>query len=731
MVNSKSSRAIETIHLLGKQHKNCTDCKYSEQSYVPPEFINVTDETDRLDVLIVGEAPGSEEEKQKRPFIGKSGQVIRPFVDTMANYGLSICIVNAVNCRPPRNETPQRREIKTCSFILASIITKLKPKSIICLGSVAMDSMRYVTNLKDELEGGMIQLAGRVLYDKKLDTYVIVAPHPAQYVRTRIAPIFEEIKLAFLLILEQLYSKYKDSKYKQAIDILEGINVEHIQSRIIDIKSLATKFTQLTELVTKAIYTFDVSVIERDKTLVNLYRAIEKYRQTKKATIDLKGFDVVRITPYFTTDNKVGYIRFWFRKDKELKIRDILGYVPAFVSKEALQKSQKEIPLTMPLDRLETILIPLNLYSRIMAIVKDAVFDYGQTIRIPGLYFVQERPEQTWAQILHVISANMGSYLYPVYVDIEVMHDESGSFPNPNTTEYPIVVITVYDPTADRFTIHALNRPNVNADAIYTELKTRVPVIVDKYSDLITPSKIDLRLYGTERELIEGYLEHIAELKPDIVTGWNVFFDVVYIYNRAATVKAFGYQTVSEIIQYLATKYYQFPNTLTFEAKLYYPSNLFEAEKAKPFANVLIHDTLDMLSLYKWLTTGEKRSYSLDYTAKSVLKISGKLKHSGSIAYLFEHDPVHLYAYNLLDVALTVLLDRALIMLSMANEVRHISGQTILNEYSHLRTFPPSLYVTGLSDLHEAIVGTRPVLGSGSPPLTAAFVREPVPGIYG
>jgi len=454
-----------------------------------------------------------------------------------------------------------------------------------------------------------------------------------------------------------------------------------------------------------------------------------QFQKTKEPTIDLKDYDIVRITPYYTTDSNIGKMRFWFRKKENLVFRDIEGYVPVFYSEEELDKPTKHTADTKLIDDLKFAFISLKDYNRIFRLARDIVFILGQTFKIPGLYYVQERPEQTWAQLLHAIARNIGSDVRLWYMDIEVAHDDTGEFPNPNEAVWPIVVVTVYDSIRNRYTIHALEK-QVTKEQIFGELHN-VGMLFEKYPDIVKAENIDIHIYETETKLIEAVLEQLAKDKPDEILGWNVYFDVVYLYNRAVKKKAFGKTSLKDLIHYLATRYYDFPDTIVFEPKLYYPATIFESEKASPFANILLHETLDLLSVYKWMTTGEKRSYSLDYTAKTVLGVSGKLKHSGSIAYLFDNNPAHLFAYNLLDVILTVLIDKTLILSTVTNEIRHISGQTLLSEYSHLRVFPPSLYLYGFKELHKAIVGTRPPSSTGSPPLTAAFVRQPVPGIYG
>lgn len=93
-------------------------------------------------LMIVGEAPGEDEDLQGVPFIGKAGQKL----DSILNYvGVSrneIYITNAVLCRPQSNRVPRREELDFCKWRLDLQIKLLKPKLIVLLGRTALEQMR-------------------------------------------------------------------------------------------------------------------------------------------------------------------------------------------------------------------------------------------------------------------------------------------------------------------------------------------------------------------------------------------------------------------------------------------------------------------------------------------------------------------------------------------------------------------------------------------------------------
>ena len=88
-------------------------------------------------ILIVGEAPGKNEDLQGRPFVGRAGKLLD---DLLSSIGLSrkdVFITNVLKCRPPNNRDPTEEEISACSPYLEAQINALQPKLIVTLGRFA------------------------------------------------------------------------------------------------------------------------------------------------------------------------------------------------------------------------------------------------------------------------------------------------------------------------------------------------------------------------------------------------------------------------------------------------------------------------------------------------------------------------------------------------------------------------------------------------------------------
>ncbi len=93
------------------------------------------------DIMFVGEAPGEEEDKQGRPFVGKAGKKLTEMIKAMGFEREDVFIANIVKCRPPGNATPTPQIRRTCFPYLQKQIAIIKPKVLIALGNVAAQTL--------------------------------------------------------------------------------------------------------------------------------------------------------------------------------------------------------------------------------------------------------------------------------------------------------------------------------------------------------------------------------------------------------------------------------------------------------------------------------------------------------------------------------------------------------------------------------------------------------------
>lgn len=89
-------------------------------------------------LMFVGEAPGADEDRQGRPFVGRSGQLLNRLLEANGLERDEVFITNVVACRPPGNRTPRMREIKAHAPWLEAQIRLVDPDVIATLGRVAL-----------------------------------------------------------------------------------------------------------------------------------------------------------------------------------------------------------------------------------------------------------------------------------------------------------------------------------------------------------------------------------------------------------------------------------------------------------------------------------------------------------------------------------------------------------------------------------------------------------------
>ena len=89
------------------------------------------------DLMFVGEAPGAEEDRQGRPFVGRAGQFLNQLLEGIGMKREDVYIANVLKCRPPGNRDPQQDEIESCEPHLFRQIELIEPKVIATLGNFA------------------------------------------------------------------------------------------------------------------------------------------------------------------------------------------------------------------------------------------------------------------------------------------------------------------------------------------------------------------------------------------------------------------------------------------------------------------------------------------------------------------------------------------------------------------------------------------------------------------
>lgn len=125
-------------------------------------------------LVFVGEGPGRDEDAQGLPFVGRAGKLLTQMIEAMGLQRQDVYICNVVKCRPPENRTPEKDEVETCSPFLLRQLDAIAPKVIVCLGSVAAQTLLETNRGISHFRGEWLEFRGR----KLMATY-----HPAYLLR--------------------------------------------------------------------------------------------------------------------------------------------------------------------------------------------------------------------------------------------------------------------------------------------------------------------------------------------------------------------------------------------------------------------------------------------------------------------------------------------------------------------------------------------------------------------
>ncbi len=127
-----------TLEEIAAKIARCTRCSLARtrNNVVPGMGV------ENPDVLVIGEGPGYDEDKQGLPFVGKAGILLDKMLAAIGLDRKSNCyIANIVKCRPPQNRDPFPQEQDACFSFLEAQINILKPKMILCMGKISSNKM--------------------------------------------------------------------------------------------------------------------------------------------------------------------------------------------------------------------------------------------------------------------------------------------------------------------------------------------------------------------------------------------------------------------------------------------------------------------------------------------------------------------------------------------------------------------------------------------------------------
>jgi DNA polymerase len=127
--------------------------------------------------MIIGEAPGADEDRLGEPFVGRAGKLLDAMLQALELNREKVFIANILKCRPPKNRDPSPQEAHCCWPFLKRQITLINPRIILAVGRIAAQNL-----LQTEITVG--KLRGRVHHLGGTEIPVIVSYHPAYLLRS-------------------------------------------------------------------------------------------------------------------------------------------------------------------------------------------------------------------------------------------------------------------------------------------------------------------------------------------------------------------------------------------------------------------------------------------------------------------------------------------------------------------------------------------------------------------
>jgi DNA polymerase len=128
------------------------------------------------ELVIVGEAPGANEDRLGEPFVGRAGQLLDAMLEAIDLQRKDIYICNILKCRPPNNRDPAPEEVAQCTPYLERQIGYIKPKLILAVGRIAAHYLLGVDTALGKLRGQRLKFANT-------ETDLFVTYHPAYLLR--------------------------------------------------------------------------------------------------------------------------------------------------------------------------------------------------------------------------------------------------------------------------------------------------------------------------------------------------------------------------------------------------------------------------------------------------------------------------------------------------------------------------------------------------------------------
>lgn len=171
-INQREQEAPPELAALRTAAEACTRCRLAQGR----QKVVFGSGNPAAELMLIGEAPGAEEDKQGLPFVGAAGELLTKIIQAMDMRREDVYIANILKCRPPGNRDPQPDEIAACRGFLERQIELIQPKVIVALGRIAAQALLGNDGPLGQMRGQWYQVRG---------VPAMVTYHPAALLRNQ------------------------------------------------------------------------------------------------------------------------------------------------------------------------------------------------------------------------------------------------------------------------------------------------------------------------------------------------------------------------------------------------------------------------------------------------------------------------------------------------------------------------------------------------------------------
>lgn len=171
--SEKTTHAHRTLAEVRKELGECKRCNL----HLTRRHIVFGEGSEKAQLVFIGEAPGGDEDRQGRPFVGKAGQLLTRIISAIGLRREEVYITNIIKCRPPHNRNPQRAEIATCEPFLKKQLEIIQPRIICALGTFAAQTLLETDEKISHLRGRFHVYGGIKVMPTYHPAFLLRNPH--------------------------------------------------------------------------------------------------------------------------------------------------------------------------------------------------------------------------------------------------------------------------------------------------------------------------------------------------------------------------------------------------------------------------------------------------------------------------------------------------------------------------------------------------------------------------